>query len=88
MGCELLVALQLEVKHHFIEGRAGGHSRRFETPATFGTTKAPKTLLVNPYQVPAHGGQILQVANLDGLSGILQTGKILVHAYARFQGHV
>jgi len=57
MGCELFVALQLEVAHHFLERRAGERSRRFEPPVTFGTTKAPKTLLVNPYQLPAHGGE-------------------------------
>jgi hypothetical protein len=26
----------------------------FEPPATFGATKTPKTLLLNPYQLPAH----------------------------------
>jgi hypothetical protein len=67
MGCELFVALQLEVAHHFSERRAGRRSRRFEPPATFGATKTPKTLLLDPYQFPAHGGQILQAANLDGL---------------------
>jgi hypothetical protein len=49
MGCKLLVALQLEVAHHFIERCAGGGARRLEPPATFGATKAPKTLLLNPY---------------------------------------
>jgi len=67
MGCKLFVALQLEVAHHFSERRAGRRSRRFEPPATCGATKTPKTLLLDPYQFPTHGGQILQAANLDSL---------------------
>ena len=55
MHCKRFVALQLEVAHHFIERCAGGPTGGFEPPATFGTTKTPKTLLVNPYQLPAHG---------------------------------
>jgi len=55
MRCKLFVALQLEVAHHFIERCAGGRTRRFEPPATFGATKTPKTPLLNPYQLPAHG---------------------------------
>jgi hypothetical protein len=55
MGCKLFVALQLEVAHHFIESCAGGLSRTFEPPATFGATKAPKAVLLNPYQPSAHG---------------------------------
>jgi hypothetical protein len=55
MQREVFVALQLEVPHHFIERCAGGRSRRLEPPATFGATKTPKTLLLNPHQVPAHG---------------------------------
>jgi hypothetical protein len=55
MECKLLVALQLEVARHFIERFSGGRARRFESPATFGATKTPKTLLVDPYQPPAHG---------------------------------
>ncbi len=54
MGCKLLVALRLEGAHHFIERCASGRSRGFEPPATFGTTKTPKTLLFNPHQFPAH----------------------------------
>jgi hypothetical protein len=49
------VALQLEVAHHFIERFAGGRARRNESPAAFGATKTPKTLLLNPYHPPAHG---------------------------------
>src|ERR1700675_588930 len=55
MGCKLFVALQLEVAHHFIEGCAGRRTGGFEPPATLGATKTPKTLLLNPYQHPAHG---------------------------------
>ena len=54
MQCKLFVALQLEVAHHFIERCAGGRTRRFEPPATFGATKTPKTRLFNPHQFPAH----------------------------------
>jgi hypothetical protein len=49
------VALQLEVPHHFIESCAGGRSGSLEPPATFGATKTPKMLLLDPYQFPAHG---------------------------------
>ena len=73
MGGKLFVALQLEVSHHFIERHAGRRSSRLEPPATFRTTKALKTLLLNPHQLPAHGGQMLQAPDLDGLSAILQT---------------
>ena len=55
MQCKLSVALQLEVAHHFIERCAGERSRRFEPPATFGATKTPKTRLLNPHQLSAHG---------------------------------
>ena len=52
---KLLVALQLEVAHHFIERCAGRRSRGLEPPATFGATKTPKPRLLNPYQLSAHG---------------------------------
>jgi hypothetical protein len=55
MQSKLLVALQLEVAHHFIERCAGRRSRRLEPPATFGATKTPETRLLNPYQLSAHG---------------------------------
>jgi hypothetical protein len=55
MQCKLRVALQLEVAHQFIERCASGRARGFEPPATFGATKTPKTLLVNPHQGPPHG---------------------------------
>ena len=54
MQCKRFVALQLEVAHHFIERFAGGRTRGFEPPATFGATKTLKTLFLNPYQLPAH----------------------------------
>ena len=73
MGCKLFVALRLDIAHHFSERRAGRRARGFEPPATFGATKTPKTRLLNPHQLPAHEGQILQVANLGGLSGVLHT---------------
>jgi hypothetical protein len=55
VGRKLFIALQLEVARHFIERCAGGRTRRFEPPATFGAAKTPKTLFLNPYQLPAHG---------------------------------
>ena len=55
MQGKLFVALQLEVAHHFIERCAGDRARSFEPPATLGATKTPKTRLLNPYQLPAHG---------------------------------
>jgi hypothetical protein len=54
MERKLLVALQLDDAHHLIERCASGPTRGFEPPATFGTTKTPETLLVNPHQLPAH----------------------------------
>jgi hypothetical protein len=57
MHCKLFVALQLEVAHHFIERHARRRTRRSEPPATFGATKTPKPLLLNPHQLPAHGFQ-------------------------------
>jgi hypothetical protein len=55
MQRELFVALQLEVVHHFIERFASGRIEGLESPATFGAPKTPKTLLLNPSQLPAHG---------------------------------
>ena len=55
MGRKHFVALQFEVAHHFIEGRAGGRTRGGEPPATFGATKPSKTFLLNPNQLSAHG---------------------------------
>jgi hypothetical protein len=55
MGRKLRVALQLKVAHHFIERCASGRTRRFEAPVTLGATKTPKTPLLNPHEIPAHG---------------------------------
>jgi hypothetical protein len=76
MQPKLFVALQLEVAFHFSERCAAERTRRLELPLAFGTTKTPKMLVLNPYQLPAHGGRILQAVNLDGLSGTLHTWKI------------
>jgi hypothetical protein len=66
MGHKLLVALQLEDAHHFIERCASGPTSGCEPPATFGTTKTPETLLVNPHQLPAHGLLCRCVATVSG----------------------
>jgi hypothetical protein len=55
VGLKLFVALQLEVADHFIERFAFRGAGGFEAPFTFGATKTPKTLPLNPYQLPAHG---------------------------------
>jgi len=55
MQCELSVALQLKVLHHFIERLPSGSARRLEDPGAIGTPKTPKTFLFNPYQLPIHG---------------------------------
>jgi hypothetical protein len=55
MRCKLFVARRLKVAHHFIERCAGGITGGFEAPVTFGTTKTPKMLSLNPYQLPSHG---------------------------------
>jgi hypothetical protein len=62
MQPKLFVALQLEVAHHFSERCAADRTRRLELPLAFGTTKTPKMLALNPYQLSAHGGRILQTA--------------------------
>jgi hypothetical protein len=54
MGFKLFVALQLEVADDFIERLAFRSTGRLEPPSTFGATKTPKTLQLNPYQLPAH----------------------------------
>jgi len=55
MRCKLFVPLQLEVAHQVIERCASGRARGFEPPATFGATKTPKPLFLNPHQFPTHG---------------------------------
>jgi hypothetical protein len=52
---KLFVALQLEVAHHLIERCAGERTGSLEPPVTLGATETPKTLFLNPYQLPAHG---------------------------------
>jgi hypothetical protein len=85
MGSEFFVALRLEVAHHFIESCADGRTGGFEPPATFGAAKTPKTLLLNPYQLPAHGRPNRTGANLDGLSGVLHTWKKFVRGMSEFR---
>jgi hypothetical protein len=88
MQCKLLVALPLEIFHRFVERLARGRARSVENPGAFGATPTPKTPLFDPYQLPSHGtprlprpqalrGAQFTCANLDGLSGILHTWKIL-----------
>ena len=84
MQRERFVALQLEVAHHFIERSAAGRTRRLEPPTTFGATKTPKTLLLNPYQLPAHGEQILQAPIWIVCRASYIDGRILTQEHARF----
>jgi hypothetical protein len=60
VGCELLVALRLEVALISSKEVPVGAPEVFEPPATFGTTKTPKMLLLNPNQLSAHGEHILE----------------------------
>jgi hypothetical protein len=88
MQRELVVALQLEVAHHLIERCAGGWTRRLEPPATFGATKTAKTLLLNPYQLPAHGGQILQAPIGMVCRASYIHGRLFVREHGRFWAHL
>jgi len=54
MQPKLFVALQLEIARHFIDRRAGEWTR-LKLPLAFGTTKTPKILLLDPFQLPVHG---------------------------------
>ena len=54
MGGELIVALQLEVPHHFVKGFADGRAGGLEHPGTFGATKTSKTHSVDPYNSAGH----------------------------------
>ena len=83
---EFFVALQLEVAHHFIERSAAGRTRRLEPPATFRATKTPKTLPFNPYQLPAHGEQILQAPIWIVCRASYIHGRVFVREQARFWG--
>jgi hypothetical protein len=51
MGCKRLVALQLEVPHHFIKGIACGRARRVEHPGAFGAAPTPETVFVDPNEL-------------------------------------
>jgi len=88
MQREFLVALQLEVAHHLIERSAAGRTRRLEPPATFGATKTPKTLLLNPYQLPAHGERILQAPIWIVCRASYIHWGIFVSEHGRFRAHL
>jgi hypothetical protein len=55
MPRKLLVAIRLEVAHHFIEGSSARRFRWLEPPAAFGAAETPKTWFLDPYQLPGHG---------------------------------
>jgi len=55
VGFKLFVALRLEVAHHFIERFSFRSTGGFEPPSALGAAKTPKTLQLNPHQLPAHG---------------------------------
>jgi hypothetical protein len=71
MGGELLVALLLEIALHFIERFARGRTGRLESPATFRATKTAKTLLLNPYHLPAHGPAVAFVVGVPVACSIM-----------------
>jgi hypothetical protein len=54
MQGKLFVALQLKISHQLVERLTGRRTGRVEDPGAFGATKALKTRLLNPYQLPAH----------------------------------
>jgi hypothetical protein len=54
MRGKLLVALQLEVLHHFIERFTRGRSRRLKPPGAFRASKTVKAPFFDPYNL---GGQ-------------------------------
>jgi hypothetical protein len=88
MQREFLVALQLEVAHHLIERSAAGRTRRLEPPATFGATKTPKTLLLNPYQLPAHREQSYRRQFLIVCRASYIHGGLFVREHGRFWTHL
>ena len=55
MQSKFLIALHLEVAHHFGERCTAGRTGRLEPPATVGATKTSKMPLINPYQISVHG---------------------------------
>jgi hypothetical protein len=79
VGCKLLVALQLESAHHFIEGCAGGRTGRREPPPTFGATKTAKKLMLNPDQLPTHGGPRRYTPSPSDLMPGLASGFVCGH---------
>src|SRR6202021_3725926 len=54
MPRKLLVAMRLEVAHHFIEGSSARRFRWLEPPAAFGAAETSKTWFLDPYQLPGH----------------------------------
>jgi hypothetical protein len=58
MQCKLFVALQLKALYHVVERLAGGTVRGVEDPGAFGATPTGKTFLLNPNQLPTHGGPL------------------------------
>jgi hypothetical protein len=59
-----------------------------EPPATFGATKTPKTLLLNPYQLPAHGERILQAPIWIVCRASYIHWGIFVSEHGRFRAHL
>jgi hypothetical protein len=51
MGSKLVVALQLEVLHHFIKGIARGRAGGLEDPGACGATETSKTTFLDPYEL-------------------------------------
>jgi len=57
VGGKLLVALQLEIPHHFIKGFARGRAGGLEGPGACGTTKTTKMTSFNPHELASRGHQ-------------------------------
>jgi hypothetical protein len=55
MRRKLLIAIRLEVAHHFIERSPARSFRWLESPSAIGAAEAPKTRSLNPCQLPDHG---------------------------------
>jgi hypothetical protein len=56
MRCKLLVALQLEAPHDFIERLTRRCSRRIKPPGAFRASKTAKTRLFDPYKLAGYTG--------------------------------
>jgi len=54
MGRKFLIALQLEVPHHFIERFTRGRSRRIKPPGACRASKTAKARLFDPYKLAGH----------------------------------